>query len=216
MEELKKRAAREAVKEIRDGMVVGLGSGSTARYAIIEIGKRVSEGLEIVGIATSLESEKVARDCGIKVEDINEYEEIDITIDGADQVDGKLNLIKGGGGALLREKIVASCSRKEIIVVDESKIVNKFSFPLPVEIVKFGWKRTAEKIKNIGFSPELRKNFITDNGNLILDCRYNNFDESMVKELKEIPGVVEHGLFIALADEVIIGTKDGIKRIKRN
>lgn len=215
MEELKKKAAREAVKEIRDGMVVGLGSGSTARYAIVEIGRRVNEGLEIIGIATSLESEKVARDCGIKVEDINEHEEIDITIDGADQVDGKLNLIKGGGGALLREKIVASCSKKEIIVVDESKIVDKFSFPLPVEIVKFGWKRTAEKIKNIGFLPELRKNFITDNGNLIFDCKYKRIDESMVKGLKEIPGVVEHGLFISLADEVIVGTKEGVKTIKK-
>ncbi|MBC7128840.1 MAG: ribose-5-phosphate isomerase RpiA [Thermoplasmatales archaeon] len=215
VEELKKRAAREAVKEIRDGMVVGLGSGSTAKYAIIEIGRKVNEGLEIVGIATSLESEKVARDCGIKVGDINEYEEIDITIDGADQVDRKLNLIKGGGGALLREKIVASCSKREIIVVDESKIVDKFSFPLPVEIVKFGWKRTAEKIKNIGFLPELRKNFITDNGNLIVDCKYKRIDESMVKELKEIPGVVEHGLFISLADEVIVGTKERVKRIKK-
>ncbi len=215
MEELKKKVAREAVKEVKDGMIVGLGSGSTAKYAIIEIGERVREGLEIIGIATSLESEKIAKNCGIKVVDINDYEEIDLTIDGADQVDRELNLIKGGGGALLREKIVASFSKKEIIVVDESKIVDEFSFPLPVEIVKFGWKRISEKIKKLGLIPDLRKNFLTDNGNFIVDCRYKAIDEEICDELKAITGVVEHGLFIGLADEVIVGKKEGIKRIKK-
>ncbi|MBC7080652.1 MAG: ribose-5-phosphate isomerase RpiA [Thermoplasmatales archaeon] len=216
VEDLKKKAAREAVKEIKDGMVVGLGSGSTAKYAIIEIGKRVKEGLEIVGIATSLESEEIAKNCGIKIGDINDYEEIDLTIDGADQVDRKLNLIKGGGGALLREKIVAKCSKKEIIVVDESKIVDKFSFPLPVEIVKFGWKKTSEKIKKLGLVPELRKNFLTDNGNIIVDCVYEAIDEEICDEVKAITGVVEHGLFAGLADEVIVGTKKGVRRIRKS
>ncbi|KAA0001054.1 MAG: ribose-5-phosphate isomerase RpiA [Thermoplasmata archaeon] len=216
MEELKKIAAHEAVKEIKDGMIVGLGTGSTAKYAIIKLGEMVKEGIEIVGIATSLRSEKLAKEVGIKVADINEYEEIDITIDGADQVDTKKNLIKGGGGALLREKIVASCSKKEIIVVDESKLVENFSFPLPVEVVKFGWRHTADKLSKLNFEPKLRENFVTDNGNIILDCSYDrlspNFSE-MEKEINAIAGVVENGLFIGLADEIIVGTKEGVKRI---
>lgn len=217
MEELKKMAAIEAVKEIKDGMVVGLGTGSTAKYAILEIGKIVREGIEITGIATSVESERIAKDAGIKIGDINEYDFIDLTIDGADEIDRDLNLIKGGGGALLREKIVANCSKKEIIVVDERKIVDKFSFPLPVEIVKFGWKRTSEKLSKLGFNVNLRRGFITDNGNYIVDCKYTSLKN--LKEIEEkinnIPGVVENGLFIEIADEVIVGTSEGIKKFSR-
>lgn len=214
-EELKKMAAYEAVKEIKDGMVVGLGTGSTAKYAIIKLGEMIKEGIEIVGIATSLQSERLAKEMGIKVADINEYEEIDITIDGADEVDEKRNLIKGGGGALLREKIVASCSKKEVIVVDESKLVEKFSFPLPVEVVKFGWRRTADKLRKLNFQPKLRENFVTDNGNFILDCSYNELLPEIEKEINSIAGVVENGLFIGLADEIIVGTKEGVQRIKK-
>ncbi len=214
-EELKKMAAYEAVKEVKDGMVVGLGTGSTAKYAIIKLGEMIKEGIEIVGIATSLKSERLAKEVGIKVADINEYEEIDITIDGADEVDEKRNLIKGGGGALLREKIVASCSKKEIIVVDESKLVEKFSFPLPVEVVKFGWQRTADKLRKLNFQPKLRENFVTDNGNFILDCSYNELLPEIEKEINSIAGVVENGLFIGLADEIIVGTKEGVQRIKK-
>jgi len=217
MEELKKAAAKEAVKRVRDGMVVGLGTGSTAKYAIMEIGRMVRDGMEIIGIATSVESEKLAMMEGIKVEDINEYEVIDITIDGADQVDANLNLIKGGGGALLREKIVASCSRREVIVVDERKMVEKFSFPLPVEVVKFGWKRTMDKLLHLNLNPQIRHGFITDNGNYILDCHYEKIDdlEELNKRINNIPGVVENGLFIKMADEVIIGTKEGVKIMER-
>ena len=217
MEELKKAAAKEAVKRVRDGMVVGLGTGSTAKYAIMEIGRMVRDGMEIIGIATSVESEKLAMREGIKVEDINEYEVIDITIDGADQVDANLNLIKGGGGALLREKIVASCSRREVIVVDERKMVEKFSFPLPVEVVKFGWKRTMDKLLHLNLNPQIRHGFITDNGNYILDCHYEKIDdlEELNERINNIPGVVENGLFIKMADEVIIGTKEGVKIMER-
>ncbi len=217
MEELKKAAAKEAVKRVRDGMVVGLGTGSTAKYAIMEIGRMVRDGMEIIGIATSVESEKLAMMEGIKVEDINEYEVIDITIDGADQVDANLNLIKGGGGALLREKIVASCSRREVIVVDERKMVEKFSFPLPVEVVKFGWKRTMDKLLHLNLNPQIRHGFITDNGNYILDCHYEKIDdlEELNERINNIPGVVENGLFIKMADEVIIGTKEGVKIMER-
>ncbi|HEC76824.1 MAG TPA: ribose-5-phosphate isomerase RpiA [Thermoplasmatales archaeon] len=217
MEELKKMAALEAVREIKDGMIVGLGTGSTAKYAILEMGRMIREGVEIIGIATSVESERIAREAGIKIGDINDYDFIDLTIDGADEVDKNLNLIKGGGGALLREKIVANCSKKEIIVVDERKIVDKFSFPLPVEIIKFGWKRTSEKLSKLGFNVNLRHRFITDNGNYIVDCKYTSLKN--LKEIEEkinnIPGVVENGLFIGLADEVIIGTSEGIKKISR-
>lgn len=210
-------AAVEAVKEIKDGMVVGLGTGSTAKYAILEIGKMVEEGFEITGIATSVESERIAREAGIKIGDINDYDAVDLTIDGADEVDKNLNLIKGGGGALLREKIVAKCSRREIIVVDERKVVNEFSFPLPVEIVKFGWKKTCEKLSKLGFNVNLRHGFVTDNGNYIVDCEYASLKnlKEMEKEINNIPGVVENGLFIEIADEVIAGTSEGIKKFKR-
>ncbi len=217
MEELKRKAACEAVKEIKDGMIVGLGTGSTAKYAILKLGEMVKEGLDIIGIATSLESERIAKQVGINVADINEYDSIDITIDGADQVDDNLNLIKGGGGALLREKIIASCSKREIIVVDESKIVSGFSFPLPVEVVKFGWKRTAEKLAKLNFKPRIRHGFVTDNGNYILDCEYDKLEnvEEMEAEINNLPGVVENGLFIGLASEVIIGKKEGTEIMRK-
>ncbi len=217
MEELKRKAAYEAVKEIRDGMIVGLGTGSTTKYAILKLGEMVKNGLDVVGIATSLESERIAREAGIKVADINDYESIDVTIDGADQVDNNLNLIKGGGGALLREKIVASCSKREIIVVDESKIVSSFSFPLPVEVVKFGWKRTAEKLAKLNLKPHIRHGFVTDNGNYILDCEYDKLEnvEEMEAEINNLPGVVENGLFIGLTSEVIVGKKDGIEIMRK-
>ncbi len=212
VEEMKRMAAYEAVKQVKDGMIIGLGTGSTARYAILRLGEMVRGGIEIIGIATSKQSEKLAKKVGIKIADLNDYEEIDLTIDGADEIDKNLNLIKGGGGALLREKIVATCSKKEIIIVDERKIVNKFSFPLPVEVVKFGWKRTADKLRKLGFEVEIRHGFVTDNGNYILDCKYDGLENAkeMEMEINNLPGVVENGLFVGLADEIIIGTKDGV------
>ena len=215
MEELKRIAAHRAAEYVRDGMVVGLGTGSTARYAVGKLGEMVKEGLDIVGIPTSLETEQLARKAGIPLSTIDEHD-IDLTIDGADQVDGDLNLIKGGGGALLREKMVASCSREEIIVVDESKITDRFSFPLPVEVVKFGWKSVARKLESMGLEPA-RREFVTDNGNYILDCGYGSIDdpEEMERMLNGIPGVVENGLFVGLATMVIAGTAGGAKTIRR-
>lgn len=215
MEELKRIAAHHAVEYVRDGMVVGLGTGSTARYAVEKLGEMVGEGLDVLGIPTSLETEQLARKAGIPLSTIDEHD-IDLTIDGADQVDGNLNLIKGGGGALLREKMVASCSKDEIIVADESKIVDSFSFPLPVEVVKFGWKSVARKLKSMGFEPE-RREFVTDNGNYILDCRYGSIENAKETEkaLNIIPGVVENGLFIGMASIVVVGTPDGVKTIEK-
>ncbi len=217
MEELKKIAAYHAVKSIENDMVVGLGTGSTLKYAIEKIGEMMKNGLKIIGIPTSLSTENLAKKMGISLATLNEYPYIDVTIDGADQVDKSLNLIKGGGGALLREKMVASCSQKEIIIIDESKMVKKFSFPLPIEVVTFGWKSTAIKLANLGFVPSLRENFVTDNGNYILDCEYKKIENAneLEKEINTIPGVVENGFFIDLATEVIVGTPHRAKTIRR-
>ena len=216
MERLKKLAASEAVKYVKDGMIVGLGTGSTAMYAIKMIGEMVRNGTEIIGIPTSKKTEEIALSNGIKIGDLNDYEKIDVTIDGADQIDKKLNLIKGGGGALLREKIVASCSKKELIIADERKLVEKFTFPLPVEVIPFGWKRTLDKLKKLNFEPQLRHNFITDNGNYIIDCKYKELAYTMEKTINNLPGVVENGLFINMASMAIIAFSDGkIKKIRK-
>lgn len=217
MEELKKIAAYQAIQNIENGMVVGLGTGSTVKYAIEKIGEMIKNGLEIVGIPTSVSTENFAKKAGIPLSTLNEYHSIDLTIDGADQVDRNLNLIKGGGGALLREKVVAVCSKREIIVVDESKMVEQFFFPLPVEVIRFGWKSTTKKLAELSLIPRLRENFVTDNGNYIVDCEYKKIEDAAIleKEINNVAGVVENGLFIGLASEVCIGTPDGAKTIRR-
>jgi ribose 5-phosphate isomerase A len=217
MEELKKIAAYQAIKHIKQGMVVGLGTGSTVKYAIEKIGEMVKNGLDIVGIPTSLSTENFAKKVGIPLSTLNEYQYVDLTIDGADQVDRNLNLIKGGGGALLREKIVAACSKRELIVVDESKMVEQFFFPLPVEVVRFGWKSTTNKLAELDLIPRLRENFVTDNGNYIVDCEYKKIEDAEIlsKEINNIAGVMENGLFIGLTSEVCVGTSEGAKTIRR-
>ncbi len=221
-EEMKKKAGEEAVKYVKDGMVLGLGTGSTVKYTILKLGEMVKEGLDIVGIPTSKSTEKLAEEVGIRLGDLNDYDSIDLTIDGADEVDRNLNLIKGGGGALLREKMIAYASKYEVIVVDESKIKEYLGdFPLPVEIVKFGYKRTMKNLQSIGCKPFLRiRNgapYITDNGNYIVDCKFERImqPEKIERRIDEIPGVVEIGLFINLANEVIIGKKDGVEIRKK-
>ncbi len=221
-EELKKKAGEEAVKYVKDGMILGLGTGSTVKYTILKLGEMVKEGLDIVGIPTSRATEKLAMDVGIKLGDLNDYEYIDLTIDGADEVDGNLNLIKGGGGALLREKMIAYASKYEVIVVDESKVKEYLGdFPLPVEIVRFGYKKTMKNLESLGCKPSLRirngEPYITDNGNYIVDCKFERImqPEKLERRIDEIPGVVEIGLFINLANEVIIGKKDGVEIMKR-
>ncbi len=222
MERLKKIAGEKAAEYVKDGMVVGLGTGSTVRYTIMKIGDMVREGLEIVGIPTSERTERLARQLGIKLGTLNDYPEIDITIDGADEVDPHFNLIKGGGGALLREKIVAYYSKYEVIVVDESKLKDYLGeFPLPVEIVPYAHKRTMRTLSNLGCKSVLRiKNgeiYITDNGNYIVDCHFGIIEspEKLERDIGSIPGVVESGLFINLADEIVIGTKKGVKIRKK-
>ncbi len=220
-EELKRKAGEKAVEYIKDGMVVGLGTGSTVKYTILKLGELVKDGLNIIGIPTSIATEKLAKERGIKLGSIDDYQVIDLTIDGADEVDKNLNLIKGGGGALLREKIIAHASKYEIIVVDESKVKDILGdFPLPIEIVKFGYKRTMNVLSTLGCKPQLRvrngKAYITDNGNYIVDCKFDKIENpaELERKIDEIPGVVEIGLFINMAKEVIIGKKEGIEIMK--
>lgn len=218
-EQLKKIAAEKATAEIREGMVVGLGTGSTVYYALLKIGEMVRSGLNITGIPTSSGTEKIASEQGIQLSTLASHPTIELTIDGADEVDAHLNLIKGGGAALVREKIIANASKRILIVVDESKVseVLGTSFALPVEIVQFGWEATKREVDNICEQSEIRGGMpdplITDNGNYILDCHFDGIHEPEKVELQlnNIPGVVENGIFVNRADRVIIGTPDGIR-----
>jgi ribose 5-phosphate isomerase A len=205
-----------AAEFVEDGMVVGLGTGSTAYFAIRKIAERVRNGLNIRGIPTSEQSRIQAEEESIPLTDFSEVEDVDLTIDGADEVDPAFNLVKGGGGALLREKIVASASKAAIIVVDESKMKNRLgAFPLPIEVVPFGWQHTAGRLSRLGCEPKLRTEngsaFITDNGNYILDCPFGQIDAPPVleHEIVNICGVVECGLFTGLASRILIGKSDG-------
>jgi len=220
-EEMKRLAAEKACEYIEDGMILGLGTGSTVDYALIKIGNMIKDGLDIKGIPTSSRTKKTAIEHNIPLTTLEENPNIDLTIDGADEVDSELRLIKGGGGALTREKMIAYYSKKVIIVIDETKVVKMLGidFSLPVEIVKFGWTATKEKLKQFDCNVELRKimenPYITDNSNYILDCEFDRIKdpEKLEIDINSIPGVVENGLFIGLADEVIVGSKLGIKTL---
>lgn len=213
----KKLAAEKAVEKIKDRMVVGLGTGSTASHAIRKIGERVRQGLSIRAVATSLASEKIAMELNIPLMPLTTMESVDIAIDGADEVDARGNLIKGGGGALLREKMVAFASRQFIVVVDHSKLRETLGdFPLPVEIVPFAPALAVKHLRTLGCEPSIRKKegreFVTDNGNLIIDCRFARITDpaSLDTAIKKIPGVVETGLFVnTMVSEVIVGYDHG-------
>ena len=192
-EDLKKLAGEKAVELIKDDMIVGLGSGSTVEYALRKLGLLVKDGLKIQGIPSSIHTQRLAKEEKIPLTTLEEHPEIDITIDGADEVDPNLNLIKGGGGALTREKIIAYNSKKVIIIIDDSKIVKALGidFPLPVEVVKFGWTSTKKILEEFGCNVELRKvmgdePFITDNGNYILDCEFDRIDNPVQLEMISI------------------------------
>ena len=222
-EELKKLAGEKAVEQIQDGMIVGLGTGSTVEYTIKKLGELVRNGLDIKGIPTSVHTARLAKEEKIPLTTLDENPVINVTIDGADEVDSQLNLIKGGGGALTREKIIAFHTEKEIIVVDDSKVVKALGidFPLPVEILRFGWPATKTKLEEFGCKVELRKimdePYITDNSNYILDCEFERImdPEELEKEINNIPGVVENGLFVDLVHEVIAAGKQGIVTLER-
>ena len=215
-ESAKKMAGEKAAEYVQDGHVVGLGTGSTAYFAIVRLAEMVADGLSIRGIPTSESSAELARERHIPLIDFSEAARIDVTIDGADEIDGDFNLIKGGGGALLREKIVAAATSTQIIVADDSKVKKTLgAFPLPVETTSFGWDMTRRHIEQLGCQPQIRsldgEAFVTDNGNLILDCPFECIDEpgKLESELRSIPGVVECGLFVGLTNKVVLGNADG-------
>jgi ribose 5-phosphate isomerase A len=212
----KRLAAEKAVDYVQDGMIVGLGTGSTAYWAIRELGRRVKEGLSIRAIATSKQSEAHARRLGIPILSFAEIASIDITIDGADEVDDQLQVIKGGSGALLREKIVASASSELIIIVDDDKPVKQLgAFPLPVEVVPFGSELTLRHLQALGCRPVQRMQedapFVTENGNYTVDCHFGRIANpvELHTAINAIVGVVDNGLFLNMASRVIIGCADG-------
>jgi ribose 5-phosphate isomerase A len=225
IEEAKKNAALEAVKHVKDGFVVGLGSGSTAAYAIEEMGKRVkNEELRILGVPTSYQAFNLAVKCGIPITTLEEHPRLDITIDGADQIDKKLNLIKGMGGALAREKVVASASKKLIIIADETKkveVLGENNHPVPMEVLPFAVPLVMHKISEIGGKPLLREGkgkvgpIITDNGNTLIDAFFGLIHKpaELEQKLKKIPGIVETGLFIGMADMVYLGKSDSVEKL---
>jgi len=208
----KKNASEKAVEFIDNGMIIGLGSGSTANFMIEKLAVYVKDGLNIIAVSTSAKTTVLAKSLGIKVVNLKDVEKIDLTIDGADEIDPQLNGIKGGGGALLHEKIVAASSKKNIWVIDSSKYVKKLgAFPLPVEVVQFGSEKIFNKLSSLGYCPEFRMKgqeyFVTDSNNYTIDLSLNIIDDPywLDRELKLIPGVVETGLFLNLCDIAIIG-----------
>jgi len=214
----KQLAAEYSVNFIEDGMIVGLGTGSTVAYMLQSLSERIKTGLNITAVSTSQATTKLATSLGIKITKLNEIDEIDLTIDGADQVDEKLNGIKGGGGALLHEKIVASHSKKNIWIVDSTKLVKTLGkFPLPVEVVKFGYTQLCINLENIGIKPVLRMKgntpFITDENNYIIDLKIENISNpaALDAKLKGFAGVVETGLFFGVVDTVVVGLGKTIK-----
>jgi len=224
-EELKRNTGERAAHFVESGMIVGLGTGSTVYYTLLELARRMENGgLEIIGIPTSKATESIAQKLGIPLSTLELHPVIDLTIDGADEVDPSLDLIKGLGGALLREKIVARNSREEIIVVDEGKMVKKLGTlsPLPVEVLSFGYLTLADIFKELGARPALRKlengtPFITDSGNYVYDLHFDSIDDptSLERELNNLPGVMENGLFLGMTTRVIVAGNDGIQIIDK-
>ena len=226
-ESAKKAAAIEATKLVKSGQVVGLGTGSTVRYAIIELGRRIrEEGLDIVGIPTSYQSMMLAAEVGIPLTNLFETPSIDIAIDGADQVDFELNLIKGGGAAHAREKVVDSLAKQFVVVVDETKVVEKLGKkqPVPVEVLPFALPAVVRKLEELGGKPSLRMAsekdgpVVTDNGNFVVDVDFGVIENpaELDQKVRSIPGVVETGLFIGLADVVFVGCKtEDVKILRR-
>lgn len=222
--ELRNKAAIEAVKNVESGMVLGLGTGATANLALQELSRLINEGSlkEIVGIPSSNQTEKLALELGIPLITFEQKSEIDLNIDGADEVDPDLNLIKGGGGALLREKVIAQASNKNIIVCDQNKLSPKLGtkWALPVQIMEFAYRPVAKFVEDLGADVVLRKSqsgdiFKTEQGNIILDCNFGQIDNlsNLNQALNNKAGIVEHGLFLGIADEVIVGKSDSVETL---
>jgi len=229
MDALKRQAAGRALEEVRDGMKLGLGTGSTAKHFVDLLGEKVRAGLDVVGVPTSEATRAQAEQCGVRLTTLDEIDRLDLTVDGADEIDGALNLVKGGGGALLREKIVAAASDRMIVIADETKWVDALGhFPLPVEVIPFGLSATrramAGAFAESGVSGQmvLRKGedghvFVTDGGHWIIDAHLGRIEDAprLADRLSLIPGVVEHGLFIGLAHMAVLAGAQGIRVVER-
>jgi len=223
--EWKKAAADAAARLVEDGMVLGLGTGSTAAYFLSALGRRLAQdGLRITGVPTSEETASQARSLGIPLTSFAEHALLDLDVDGADEVEiGTLSLIKGHGGALLREKIVATASKRVVIVADQSKLVERLGslVSVPIEVVRFGWQATGRCLTQMGGNPSLRlgadrKPFVTDGGNYIMDCAFGPISDpkGVAHHLDHVVGAIEHGLFLGLAEEVIVGGRNGVRILK--
>ncbi|MBV8083466.1 MAG: ribose-5-phosphate isomerase RpiA [Chloroflexi bacterium] len=219
----KRQAGVAAADEVRDGMALGLGSGSTVFFFLEELGRRVQHGLRVVGVPTSSSTAELAGQFGIPLTTFDDRQELDLDVDGADEVDPDLNLIKGHGGALLREKIIAQAARRRLIIVDETKMSPQLgNAVLPVEVVPFARTLAERGLHQLGGQPRLRmaadaKPFVTDNGNWIVDCRFGPIPDPawLEAEINRVPGVMENGLFVSLADEVVVAGESGVERLVR-
>jgi ribose 5-phosphate isomerase A len=222
-DEAKRMAARRALEFVEDGMLLGLGSGTTSAMFIQELGARVKQGLRVRGIATSVASQQLAESLSIPITTFEESPVLDLAVDGADEVGPGLSLIKGGGGALLREKIVASAARKFIVIADSTKVVHQLGrFPLPVEVIKMALPIVSRKLGALGLNPKLRHHpdgskYITDEGNYILDCSCGEISNHVktAADIRGIAGVVEHGLFLGMASLALIASDKGVVKISK-
>ena len=222
---LKRAAAARAIEFVENGMVLGLGTGSTAAFVVAQLGARIAQGLAIVAIPTSEQTAAQARRLGIPLTSFAEHRRIDLAIDGADEVHrATLDLIKGRGGALLREKIVAAASDRYIIVVDQEKLVDRLGehAPVPVEVAQFGWQATAAALERLGAEPKLRgapsgQPFVTDGGNLILDCHFGPIEDPQETEqlINSVVGVIDNGLFVGRSSMVIVASENGVDMLTR-
>lgn len=216
-EDIKKRVGVYAADYVQQGMTIGIGTGSTVYWLLQELGNRVQQGLQIKAVPTSRQTQTLATEMGIVLADLNTVNELVLTIDGADEIDPALQLIKGGGGALLQEKIVAAASKQLIIIADETKMVQTLGkFPLPVEVIPFGWKHIQRKIlalscKEVVLREKNGQPFVSDHGHYILDCHFHSISNTsqLQQELQDMPGVVETGLFLEMADLAVTGYADG-------
>ena len=220
-DQMKKKVGEYAATFIQPGTVIGVGTGSTAYWMIMALGAKVRDGFSITAVPTSRATSELARAQGIPLATLNDVDRLALTIDGADEVDPALQLIKGGGGALLQEKMVAAASDRMVVIADEQKLVDRLGkFPLPIEVIPFGWKQVQRRVALLGCpSSELRVRdgqlFVTDHGNYILDAHFGAIADArgLGEALHDIPGVVEHGLFIGLATEVLVGCADGLVKV---
>ena len=224
LERMKQLACQRAAQEVQDGMVLGLGTGSTVYYFLQELGRMVREGIHMTGVPTSIRTADLATQLAIPLTTLDDQPHLDLAVDGADEVDANLNLVKGAGGALLREKIIAASADRFVVVVDDGKVVTQLGerYPLPVEVVPFGHNPAIRALEGLGARVTLRRGtdgqtWVSDNGNYILDCHFGPIPDpvALQKELLAIPAVVDSGLFLNMTEMAIVGQADGVRLLQR-